>query len=127
MIWCGIWSIYNDSVHLLIKQVLRIILLVIINHDCLRKKHFINKKCNNELSLFDTIKIFNSVWLDWFSCINCRIKSIELTVSGVCSLFVYNKNRSMVPCVDLKVYGVCWARLSYVYVYEKWWTTTIEK
>jgi hypothetical protein len=96
----------NHSIYLFVKEVFRFLLLVTINHECLRKKNVNNNKLNNESSLSDMINIFNNVWLEWFACKECKIKNMELTVSDVCNLFVQDRNGLIVPCIDFKVYGI---------------------
>ncbi len=95
----------NHSLHLFIKEVLRIVLLVIIDHECLRNKNHIEKKLTNESTLLELINAFRFVWLEWFNCINCKIKNMEFSVSDICNLFVDDRNGSIVPCIDFKVYG----------------------
>jgi hypothetical protein len=96
----------NHSVHLLVKETFRILLLVIIGHECLRKENHIDRNLNNQSSFLEVINAFNIVWLEWFACINCKIKNMELSVSDVCNLFVHDQKGYITPCVDLKVYGI---------------------
>ncbi|CAF1008747.1 unnamed protein product [Rotaria sordida] len=96
----------NQSVYLFVTEVFRIILLATITHECLRNKNYIDKKLNNESNLMEVINAFNCVWLEWFACIDCKIKNMELNVCDVCNLFVHDQKGYIIPCVDLKVYGI---------------------
>ena len=96
----------NHSIDLFVKEVFRIILLVTIKHDCLRKKNYNDKKLNNDSSLVEVINAFNAVWLEWFACVNCKIKNMQLSVSDVCNLIVHDQKGFIVLCVDLKVYCI---------------------
>jgi hypothetical protein len=96
----------NISVNLFVKEVLRIILLATIEQDCLRNKKQIDNSLNNESSLLDVIDVFNLVWLEWFACVNCKIKNTDLSVNDISNLFVHNQKGHMVPCIDLKVSAI---------------------
>ena len=96
----------NYSIYLFVKEVFLFLLLVTLNHECLRKTNISNNELNNECSLTDLINIFNNIWLEWFACKECKIKNMELTVSDVCNLFVQDRNGLIVSCIDFKVYGI---------------------
>jgi hypothetical protein len=96
----------NHSVHLLVEEIFHLLLLTTLDHECLRNKNCINKKLNNQSSISEIINTLGFVWKEWFACVDCNIKNIELSVSYVCNLFVYDQKEFIVPCVDFKVYGV---------------------
>jgi len=73
-----------------VEEILRVLLLVTIDHQCLRNKNYINKNLNHESSLLEIINTFNFVCIEWFACIECKIKNTDFNVSDVCHLFVYN-------------------------------------
>jgi hypothetical protein len=54
----------------------------------------------------EIIKAFNFVWIEWFACIDCKIKNTDFSVSDVCNLFAYAQTGFIVPCIDFKVYSV---------------------
>jgi hypothetical protein len=96
----------NYSLYLFVEEVHRVLLLITIDHQCVRNKNSINKKFNNESSFLEIIEAFNFVWIEWFNCIDCKIKNINFSVSDVCSLFAYTQKGFIVPCIDFKVYSV---------------------
>jgi hypothetical protein len=96
----------NHSVCVFIKEVFRIILLAAIDHECLRNKNYINKRIKIESSLLELIDAFKCVWLEWFGCVNCRIKNMKFSIADVCNLFVHDINGCITSCIDLKVDGI---------------------
>lgn len=96
----------TSSLYLFVTEVFRIMVLATLQHECIRKKNNVGLKVNNESSLSEVMNVFNSVWLEWFECINCKIKNMEIDVSNVCNLCVSNKEGYIVPCIDMKVYNI---------------------
>jgi hypothetical protein len=96
----------TSSLYLFVTEVFRIMVLVTLQHECVRKKNNVDFKVNNEPNLLEVMNIFNSAWLEWFECINCKIKNMEINVSDVCNLCVFNKEGYIVPCVDMEVYNI---------------------
>lgn len=96
----------NKSLYDFIAEVLRSILLITLQHKCLRNKNSINLNFNDEDNFEEVFNKFQSVWLDRFTCVNCKLDKIEIYVCDVCNLFAYDKKGSIVSCIDLKVYGV---------------------
>ena len=96
----------NHCLHQFVTETFRIMLLATMNHECLRNKNNMYKKLNNDSSLLEVINAFNYIWAEWFACTMCKIKNMELYVSNVCNLFVYNQKGYITSCIDLKVYGL---------------------
>ena len=100
----------KESLHIIldvfVEEVFRLVLLATVNHECLRNKNNVNKEFNDQSSFMKIIDAFRVVWEDWFTCIHCKIKNTTLSVSDVYHLFVYSLEKTMVPSVDFKVYGV---------------------
>ena len=70
-------------VHVFVEEVFRLVLLAMINHECLRNKNNANKELNDQSSFIQIIDAFRVVWEDWFTCIHCKIKNTALNVSDV--------------------------------------------
>lgn len=95
----------NQCVCFLIQEIFRVMLLFTLNHECLRKRNNINKRLNNESSINELMNIFNSVRLEWFSCTDCLLKDMGISVADVCNVFVYDKKGRLTLSIDLKVYA----------------------
>ena len=96
----------TDSLYLFVQEILRIMLIFTLEHECFENRKYSGKQIDNESSLSQIMDAFNCVRLEWFGCVNCKIKFLELSVSDVCNLFVYKENGHLIPCIDLKVYAI---------------------
>lgn len=94
------------SVHVFVEEVFRLLLLATINHECLRNRNNVIKKWNDQSTFMEIMESFSLVWIDWFTCVDCKIENTQLSVNDVCNLFVHNQQNIMVPSVDFKVYGI---------------------
>jgi len=95
----------TNSLNTFVSEVFRNILLAAIRHDCIQSANKMNFNLKEESNLLEIMKLFKSVWLDWFKCINCKLKNTEITVNEICNLCVFDKSGNLIPCIDLKVYN----------------------
>lgn len=96
----------SDSLHVFIEEVLRFILLSSLNHQCIRNRNCVVNNNNDDCSLSELMELFEHIRLECFGCTECTIRNVQLTISDVCNLFVYNRNHQLVSCIDLSVYCV---------------------
>lgn len=95
----------NNALCLFVTESIRMMLLNVLGHECLRKIKFTNKKYTNDSNLFDLLHIFQDVWLEFFYCYNCKLQNTELSINDICNLFVYDQKGCITPSIDLKVYN----------------------
>lgn len=96
----------THSLRVLISEIFRVMLLDTINHECFYERKYKGDHIDNESNLSEMIDAFHSVRLEWFSCFNCKTKHLDLHVSDICNLFVCDEKGHLIPCIDLKVYGI---------------------
>ena len=81
------------------------ILLSTISHQCLKINKSINYGHMDGSSLFDIINTLKHVWLEWFSCYECKINDFDLYVNDIAHLLAFDHNGSFVSSIDCKVYN----------------------
>ena len=88
-----------------ITETIRTILLSTISHQCLKMNKSINYDHIDGSSLFHIINTLKHVWLEWFSCYECKINDFDLYVNDIAHLLAFDHNGSFVSSIDFKVYN----------------------
>ena len=88
-----------------ITETIRTILLSTIRQQCLKINKSINYDHIDTSSLFDIINTLKHVWLEWFSCYECKINDFDLYVNDIAHLLAFDHSGSFVSSIDFKVYN----------------------